>query len=480
MERLTPVANVKFHNSKVKSASRIGIGFEKLDRDVFDPYKAYDKVADLGVSWVRIQSGWMRTETEKGVYRFEWLDKIVDELLSRGLEPWVCLCYGNPVHTPHAAKFFGAVGCPPVETEAEREGWRNYVSAAVKHFAGRVTYWEVWNEPDLRYSWKHSWDKDTAVPNALEYAAFCKDTAIAIREADPNAKVIGFAVSHAYDLAYLNTALATGLYEYIDAVSFHVYASDDRLRPMYIENIRTLLDMYKPELELIQGEAGAQSRSDGAGAMKGFAWTPAKQTKYLLRGTVHDLAGKTKFSSYFTTMDMIEALNGVVGDKGSYLDYGYFGVLGAQFDEDGRSVGTYEPKPAYTALRTLASIFSGEFEPVRLPYRRIVLPSKRVHGNDCEETSTYFYGFKKPNGSSAMAYWNSTNILTQTYEGTITLQFFGQDYSKIQLIDLATGVVYDIPESILHRKESGEVVLEHLPLTDSPMLITFGDFAEVE
>ena len=29
--------------------SRLGLGFEKLDRGAFDPEKAYDKVAALGV-----------------------------------------------------------------------------------------------------------------------------------------------------------------------------------------------------------------------------------------------------------------------------------------------------------------------------------------------------------------------------------------------------------------------------------------------
>ena len=36
-------------------ASRLGIGFEKLDRAVFDPEKAYDKLGKIGVKWVRIQ-----------------------------------------------------------------------------------------------------------------------------------------------------------------------------------------------------------------------------------------------------------------------------------------------------------------------------------------------------------------------------------------------------------------------------------------
>ena len=82
MVRLTKIGNVKKKNSKDIKNSKIGIGFEKLDRDVFDPEKAYDRVGELGVKRVRIQSGWQRTEVEKGVYNFEWLDKIVDNLIA--------------------------------------------------------------------------------------------------------------------------------------------------------------------------------------------------------------------------------------------------------------------------------------------------------------------------------------------------------------------------------------------------------------
>ena len=95
MDYLKSVGTVKAVSSDQVGQSPIGLGFEKLDRGVFDPEKAYDKVAQLGVKWIRIQSGWARTETEKGVYHWEWIDSIIDNLLRRGLQPWVCLCYGN-------------------------------------------------------------------------------------------------------------------------------------------------------------------------------------------------------------------------------------------------------------------------------------------------------------------------------------------------------------------------------------------------
>ena len=58
MERLKKIGEIQPKSSKDVKNSRIGLGFEKLDRDVFDPEKAYDKVGALGVKWIRIQSVW--------------------------------------------------------------------------------------------------------------------------------------------------------------------------------------------------------------------------------------------------------------------------------------------------------------------------------------------------------------------------------------------------------------------------------------
>ena len=88
------------------SQSRLGIGFEKLDRAVFEPHRAYDKLEKVGIKWVRIQSGWARTEKEPGVYDFAWLDSIVDNFLKRGIYPWLCLCYGNSLYTEKAKEYF--------------------------------------------------------------------------------------------------------------------------------------------------------------------------------------------------------------------------------------------------------------------------------------------------------------------------------------------------------------------------------------
>ena len=57
MERLKYEKKYPVAGASEIGSSRMGIGFEKLDRGVFDPEKAYDKVAHIGVKKIRIQSG---------------------------------------------------------------------------------------------------------------------------------------------------------------------------------------------------------------------------------------------------------------------------------------------------------------------------------------------------------------------------------------------------------------------------------------
>ena len=111
------IGEVKSVKSKNVSISRLGLGLEKLDRNLFDPSKVYDKLGELGVKWIRIQSGWCRTEKEKDIYDFSWLDDIVNNLIKRGLIPWLCLCYGNELYTETACNKYGSVGYPPIGTE---------------------------------------------------------------------------------------------------------------------------------------------------------------------------------------------------------------------------------------------------------------------------------------------------------------------------------------------------------------------------
>ena len=476
MERLHKIGTVKTLTSAEVTHSKLGIGFEKLDRAVFDPSGAYDHIGKLGIKPIRLQSGWARTEKEKGVYDFSWLDEIVDALTARGLEPWVCLCYGNGLYDEAAAKVFGAVGCPPIFTEEQKQAWKAYVEALVRHFRDRVRMWEVWNEPDGVWCWKHG-------PSGTEYGRFVVDTAEAIRRADADAYVIGGSIC-IKDNEFLTDALNAGMGDVINGLTFHEYTPDERSVFKRVQVLRALVHSYNPKIEIIQGESGSQSRSDGCGALRGGAWTPKKQAKQLLRHETADMLTDVKFSSYFTTVDMIEALNGTVGDKASYLDYGYFGVLGADFDENGIACGTYTPKPSYYAFRNLAALFADGVEVTELPVWDAPSYSQRVFHEDFQGSGMISGSFvRTANCAYAYTYWNPSDLMTTEFFGTVSFAVSGKDIplSDIHLIDPLDGSVYEIPESMMRVGSNGKLVrFDHLPVTDYPLFLTFGDYVGIE
>ena len=466
MERLIRKGQLQTASAAQTGPSRLGIGFEKLDRRAFEPEKAYDLVADLGVHYVRIQSGWQRTETARGVYDFAWLDAIVDELVARGMEPWIDLVYGNGLYTPSANVYYGAVGCPPIFSEEERRAWRDYVAAVVSRYKGRVRWYEVWNEPDGQHCWKHG-------VNAAEYGDFAAETSRAIHAADPGAKAI-VGVLCSVNLPYFRAMFERGAAEAADAVSFHRYNANELEALNEIRALRALVNEYNPNLRIIQGESGTQSSPRGAGALRGGAWTPLKQAKYLLRHRLLDLASEVEFTSHFTALDMVEALGGMVGDKQSYLDFGYFGVISADFNEDGLATGTYSPKPAYRAMQNLCALFRRDAVPGDLPIRRVVLDSPRFFGKDEAGNRFISLGFRDSRGT-ALAYWNAADLLRETYEGTVSFQLAGVNEPPV-LIDLMDGIVYALPDAMLERSEGVITGLRNLPLMDSPLLLAFGGF----
>lgn len=492
MERLEKIGNIKSFASGQIQHSKVGIGFEKLDRGLFDPENAYDKVAATGAKWIRLQSGWARTETLKGVYSFEWLDSIVDNLIARGMKPWLCLCYGNGLYTEEAARYFGAVGCPPIHSREERDAWSRYVTATVSRYKGKIQWYEVWNEPDGTWCWKHG-------PDGAEYGEFVKLTAEAVKKADPDAKIIG-GCECSFSLEWLSAVLSTGAAKVMDAFSYHNYSANETPLPDLVRSLKALIHMYNPEILLIQGETGTQSRSDGRGALRGGAWTPLKQAKYVARHTVNDFISDVMFCSYFSCLDMAEAINGRTGDLSSRKDFGYFGILSAEFDQNGIATGNYTPKPSYRTLQVLASVFREEFQQVSLPVQLKNLYSTRLLKEEESAESFSTAGFIKPNGSAAFAYWKPTDLLSVAYEGTVTIDSALPGTPR--LVDLLDGAVYRIPESMMqyelqrYHADNGKLIpfpmqgltksknnfirFPNFPVKDYPMLLTFGDFFDME
>ena len=467
MHRLKKIGSIRPKSAREIESSRLGIGFEKLDRDAFDPEKAYDKLGKIGVKWVRIQSGWQKTEKAKGVYDFAWLDAIVDHILARGMKPWMCVCYGNALYGGMATEVFGAAGCPPIHTEEQRNAWHNYCAALAEHYKGRVEQMEIWNEPDgLWKPWKYG-------DNASEYGDFAVATAKALREGNPDLYIIAGALAQ-IRVRYLTEVFERGIAPYINAISFHAYLFDDRGLSGGIKALRAVIDRYDPRIEIIQGESGSQSVPYGHGALQEGAWSPRKQCKQMLRHLITDLGMGVRLTSYFSCMDMMEALNGTVGDVKSYSDFGYFGVLGAEFDENGIATGAYPEKPSYYTLQALASLFAGDIKPIFMP-----ITVEKDTAPHCGNIPTVMYGemedfgFRLDNGAHAYAYWIPSNFMTMEIESAISLSCGGLGVPR--LVDPMDGSIYELPDSMVERDAFGGAELHLLPIRDYPLILVFGE-----
>ena len=176
------LGKLKTLTSKEVESSCVSIGFECLDRGLFNAEKCYGPLAETGVKYARCQTGWARCEKEKGVHDFSWLDSVVENLTKRGVIPWFNVGYGNPLYMKDAPNPT-AVGCVPVYygDEAKR-AWEGFVTALCERYKDKVEHFEIWNEPDISHFWH------PRQPNPSEYASFVNLTAEVIKKAHPLAK----------------------------------------------------------------------------------------------------------------------------------------------------------------------------------------------------------------------------------------------------------------------------------------------------
>ncbi|MCR5264081.1 MAG: beta-galactosidase [Clostridiales bacterium] len=454
MYYLNEIGSINCMDSFHTSGNRFGIGLEKLDRSMYDPSDAYDRLKNTGVKLVRIQSGWAKTEKKEGIYDFAWLDDVVDNLTRRGMEPWICLCYGNPVYTSDAKDEFGCVNYPPVKTEREMNAWLEYCLKVVRRYIGKVSKYEIWNEPE--WLWKYGNDP-------VQYGTFAVRTAKAIKEIYPNTYIISGALTN-LDPSWADRMLSVGLDRYTDAVSYHRYST----------KVETLLDeipKFKAMLlnhgikDLINGESGCQSAPFGAGALAGGRFSEDIQTKIILRRSLIDLMTEVRFSSVFTAVDVEEALVGVTGAA-------YFGVMSNVHDDNGEITGRYREKPSYYALRNFISVFDGDISLCDADLSFTPSRSDHLFCEDDDGNGLISQGFAKGT-ARAFAYYRPTEVMTTSYSSTISFEIGGFE-GKPELIDLYDGRKYDLEDACL--VSDGKYRFSHIPVKDYPLVITFGGF----
>lgn len=418
------------HAKDIKS-SPWSVGCETLDRDQarFSVYKDY--VGDLGVKHARLQSGWAKCEKQRGVYDFEWLDECVYGLRDQGVQPWMCLCYGNPLYGSDL--HLGAGIAPVTRSQDAFAAWLKYVEAIVSRYKDAINCWEIWNEPNL-----HGRGYE-------EYATLLMKTAETIKKVQPNAVIMGFSLA-GVNLRFAKEILEVLKYnqklDCIDYVTYHPYTRNPDTSYPAVDKLKKLVESYNPNIKLYQGENGCPSALEWTHALADYPWTEYSQAKWLLRRLSGDGVRGIP-SSVFTIIDlrypnMLQS----------------FGLI--------RSNLLHEfiyKRPAYHAVQHLVSFFDDEVKPIGL------LPCR----SDCPRKITVA-GFEK-DGTPVILLWYSDKIPSDALEWDwIDFAIQGVTFRDPVYVELITGRVYEIVPSSWKTEEKG-VRFTRLPVWDSPVMI---------
>ena len=184
-------------------------------------------VAELGFRYLRFHAifhdvlGTVRVENGRTVYDWAKLDQLYDDLLARGIKPFVELGFTPEAMKTSENKIFYWQGntSHPVP-----EKWKTLVDAFIRHIEHRygqaevrTWFFEVWNEPNLSGFWEGASQK--------AYFELYDLTANTIKAVDPNLRVGGPSTAGAaWVPEFLDHVAQSGAA--VDFVTTHTYGVD--------------------------------------------------------------------------------------------------------------------------------------------------------------------------------------------------------------------------------------------------------------
>jgi hypothetical protein len=202
-----------------------------------NPATYADLTRRVGWSWVHLyrQTSPLAVMPAPGTFRFEDTDVVVDLLRSRGLEVMALLSSHGNYNTPYDFPDWIKTGPKSQGGTARGRGaplpdlarWERWCGAMAARYRGRITAWEIWNEPGV-------------VMREEEYLPFAQAAWRAIKAADPQATVLGLCGT--WDVGgdlygWVKGCLGLGAGATMDAIAIHGYHCRER---DYVSRVREL------------------------------------------------------------------------------------------------------------------------------------------------------------------------------------------------------------------------------------------------
>lgn len=434
------------HVSEIES-SNWTIGCEVLDRDYanYDSYKAF--LPQLGIKKIRLQGGWAKTEKQKGVYDWDWLDHIVNDAVSRGLKPYLQTSYGNPIYKGGGGADLS--GGLPSSDEAML-AWDRWVEAMVKRYKDKVAEWEMWNEPD---------NIKENTPDML--ALLNIRTANIIKSIQPEAEINGLVMASGKNTWYLDEYLkvlkdqnAIDLFKWI---VYHGYTMNPDDAYPGVAKLDSVLKKYSDKLLLRQGENGAPSAYCPGFALKNYNWTEMAQAKWDMRRMLGDL-GRDIESEVFTIIDLY------------YKKWGGEGTLNVKgLIQSDHTLRAIRPKVAFYSVQNVVSVFDNQLARIK---------DFKFSSNSSEPLSVFAYK-NRDSQKQVVSLWFNGEIPNNHFDTkNIEMAIENGNFIKPVWVDLYSGRVYEIPGT--NWSKTGETYKFNIPVYDSPVLIADESILTIE
>jgi polysaccharide biosynthesis protein PslG len=171
---------------------------------------------------------WAEANPASGKFNFSPLNSFISINQARGTE--MIYTFGRtPLWAstqPNAPGPYGPGQCASPNLAA----WDRYVTAIVTNAAGRIKYWELWNEPN---------DAQFYCGDIPTMVAMAKHAYAIIKSIDPSAKVLSPAVTEASGPSWLASFLSGGGSSSVDIIAFHGYGTDNA------EDLNAIVSSYR-------------------------------------------------------------------------------------------------------------------------------------------------------------------------------------------------------------------------------------------